>query len=62
MKSVRALALLAVLGAGIFAACGGGGAGPSSSPYGATNAPTQAPALGTNKPERSGDPYSDTGY
>ena len=55
--------VIAVLSGIAFAACGGGGSGPSPSPYGgATAAPTSAPALGTNKPAASGDPYSDYGY
>ena len=61
---LRSAALVIVVLSGMaLAACGGGGSGPSPSPYGgATGAPTNAPALGTNKPAVSGDPYSDYGY
>jgi len=58
MQTVRTIAFAAAIAAGVLTmACGGAGSGGNTS---AT--PTTAPALGTNKPAASGDPYSDTGY
>jgi len=61
LTTVRAFFLIGVLATGLLGACGGGDSGGSG---GATRtaAPSAAPALGTNKPVTSGDPYSDTGY
>ena len=58
MTGIRALFLISVFAATVaLGACGGTGSGTTQ-----TAAPSTAPALGTNKPLPSGNPYSDTGY
>jgi hypothetical protein len=58
MSVFRALALASILSA-LLVACGGAGSGGTS---GGAPSSSPSPALGTNKPATSGDPYSDYGY
>ena len=72
MTRLGALFLASLLGGLALAACGSGGSGGAGGPYTSAAPVTAAPALGTNKPEteppkqypsdKSGDPYSDSGY
>ncbi|HEV8470616.1 MAG TPA: hypothetical protein VGR46_13500 [Candidatus Limnocylindria bacterium] len=57
MTAIRAFFIGVFAASVVLGACGGTGSGTTP-----TTAPSAAPALGTNKPLTSGDPYSDTGY
>jgi len=57
MTAIRAFFVGVFAASVVLGACGGTGSGTTP-----TAAPSAAPALGTNKPLTSGDPYSDTGY
>jgi hypothetical protein len=59
LTTIRAVFLIVAFAASLaLASCGGAGSGGA----GTTAAPSAAPALGTNRPVPSGDPYSDYDY
>jgi hypothetical protein len=57
MTAIRAFLIGVFAASVVLGACGGTGSGTTP-----TAAPSAAPALGTNKPVPSGNPYSDSGY